>query len=114
MYCKKCGARITGKYCSECGTRHCSELEEFRKYSRRIKRKISNLVRDKYGSYYPYVADAAFDRIYDKATRGADIYHFTNLKEAYAMIDGATYKIMALMDSIMPIVASFGIPCGKL
>ena len=30
MFCKNCGAAVVGRYCSCCGTRVRSELEEYR------------------------------------------------------------------------------------
>lgn len=38
MYCTKCGAFVVGKYCSCCGQRVRSEMEEFRILERRRKK----------------------------------------------------------------------------
>ena len=38
MYCKKCGAVVTGKFCSNCGTRVRSLLEEYRAAERKARR----------------------------------------------------------------------------
>lgn len=37
-YCKKCGAVVSGKFCSCCGTRATSDLTDFRRDQRRAKR----------------------------------------------------------------------------
>lgn len=44
-YCKKCGAVVTGKYCSCCGTRATSDFADFRKAQRRMDRDISRSAR---------------------------------------------------------------------
>lgn len=38
MFCSKCGAVVTGKYCSCCGQRARSEIEEFDVIERRLRR----------------------------------------------------------------------------
>lgn len=37
-FCKKCGAAVTGKYCSCCGTRVTDDFTDFRKAQRRMER----------------------------------------------------------------------------
>lgn len=40
MFCRKCGAAVNGKFCSCCGQRVLSDLEEFRKIERRMRREF--------------------------------------------------------------------------
>lgn len=40
MYCNKCGAAVVGKYCSCCGTRVRSQLEDFRLAERRAEKEF--------------------------------------------------------------------------
>lgn len=37
MYCKKCGAAVVGRYCSYCGTRVRTDLDEYKSLLRRVK-----------------------------------------------------------------------------
>ena len=43
-YCKKCGAIVTGKFCSCCGTRATSDLKDFRLAMSRLERELRNEV----------------------------------------------------------------------
>lgn len=38
MFCKKCGAAVSGKYCCVCGTRIRTQLEEYRMAEKRAQR----------------------------------------------------------------------------
>lgn len=40
MYCNKCGALVVGKYCSCCGTKIRSQLEELRLAERRTRKEF--------------------------------------------------------------------------
>lgn len=40
MFCRKCGAAVNGKFCSCCGQRVRSDLEEFRKIERKMKKEF--------------------------------------------------------------------------
>lgn len=40
MFCKKCGAAVNGKFCSCCGQRVRSDLEELRVIERRVKKEF--------------------------------------------------------------------------
>lgn len=41
-HCKKCGAIVTGKYCSCCGKRVTSDLRDFRRAEARAKREFAS------------------------------------------------------------------------
>ena len=38
MFCKKCGEEVTGKYCSNCGTKVTNRMEELRKAERKAQK----------------------------------------------------------------------------
>lgn len=55
MFCSKCGAVVNGKYCSCCGQRIRSEIEEFDVIERRLRREFRAANADKVlprGSHY--------------------------------------------------------------
>lgn len=41
-YCKKCGAIVTGKFCSCCGTRATTDLKDFRLAQSRLERELKD------------------------------------------------------------------------
>lgn len=43
MYCTKCGAVVIGKYCSVCGQRVRSEMEEYKLLKRRAEREYKRV-----------------------------------------------------------------------
>lgn len=65
MYCKKCGAVVTGKFCSNCGTRAKTLLEEYRAAERKARRDfINDHVKKNYsnsGCALGHLADACWN-----------------------------------------------------
>lgn len=55
-YCRKCGAVVTGKFCSCCGTKARSDFQEFRLAERRFERQFRE---EKYRAHH----DPMFSRI---------------------------------------------------
>ena len=62
MFCSKCGAVVAGKYCSCCGQRVRSEIEEFRLTEQRMRRAFLNECREKNGgaAWLQHLADACW------------------------------------------------------
>lgn len=72
-FCKKCGAAVSGKYCSCCGTRVTDDFTDFRKAQRRMNREARDaaqadkrfVAKDRYfaSSLAMLTLDIAFDRL---------------------------------------------------
>lgn len=72
-YCKKCGAVVTGKFCSCCGTRATDDFTDFRKAQHRMVREFKSAAytdkrfvgRDSFFALHiaVLVFDIAFDRL---------------------------------------------------
>lgn len=86
-YCKKCGAVVTGKYCSCCGKRATTDLEDFRNAQRRIWRAFDRRVQERDSRKYnlAVVIQAATlahclaeDRVLPKAHMTLDSFHLVS------------------------------------
>ena len=53
MYCKKCGAAVTGRFCCCCGERVRTNAEEIKRETRRLRNQFKDACIEKYD--YPYV-----------------------------------------------------------
>ncbi len=60
MFCSKCGAVVSGKFCSSCGQRIRTPLEEFRLEEKRRRRKIEELGRSLLGLPGLHIASACW------------------------------------------------------
>lgn len=69
-YCKKCGAVVTGKFCSCCGTRATDDFTDFRKAQRRMEKdfcqKASAAHDGKDRSHASRIANLALDIAFDR------------------------------------------------
>lgn len=68
MFCKECGAVIVGKYCSCCGTRVRSTLQEFRLAERRAKKAFLKEHAYKDGKYLGIVVERFASACWHAAT----------------------------------------------
>lgn len=60
-FCKKCGAVVTGKFCSCCGTMATTDLADYRNMMRRNRRRFVNLREKADGLANAAVAGLAWD-----------------------------------------------------
>lgn len=102
MYCKKCGAAVVGKFCSCCGFRVRSQLEEFRLEERRrareFKNTCANISYQKMRFDLMHLADAcwlASSARYGLCTKGLLVWD-TVPAEAYESLKNIESHAMAL------------------
>ena len=72
MICKKCGSVATGKYCSNCGKKLLTPLEEYRRAEREVERRFKKICAQMssdsfYGEQVASACWSASNRKYGKA-----------------------------------------------
>lgn len=78
MFCKNCGAAVTGKYCSCCGTRVRSDYAEFKLMLSRRKRAWINEKYGMSGLQGDNVGHFCWTQAEMKVTRGINESHFNS------------------------------------
>lgn len=105
MFCTKCGAAVTGKYCSCCGQRVRSPKEELDLIEKRLKREFTDAcTKTKDGGYVDntpamgFLALACWDAAVAKYKKTPS--NATEFVESVNSLDRAKYAAMSLFEKL--------------
>ncbi len=106
-YCKKCGASVTGKYCSCCGTKVTSSFEEFRKEERRRRRNFTNSYNLEGFDMFPAqsILEMCWTCAENKNRIDLDIYNFESMEVlAYLALDKTEHDASRILKAVLPVL----------
>ena len=103
-FCRKCGKRVTDKYCPNCGSRVRSALEEYRVVERRTLKEFREACTQKVGEWFAWshIADACWYGV-NVNHRFSEFYPRTNIVrlDAYERLEERRVKATELFDFLI-------------